>query len=103
MRPRVTDHVVDLLQNRTLDPKMDMTQEESVVADWLRGDEMRLNTLLKMLAARIEGRGLLPAPSTPNDVAMMYGRDREAREIMNTLVELFAAPVTLGSDEEDNG
>jgi len=102
MRQRVTDTVMSILSTRQT-VKFDMTEEERAVAEWLQGDEHKLKTLVSFLVARVEGRGSLPVPSNPHESTVMYGRDREARDVTNRLYDLFSAPVNSGSEEEDNG
>ena len=75
----------------------ELSREQGAVADWLRGDTSRLESLLNLFRARIEGRGTLPIPSNPNDAMIRTAMDAEARSIMAELRLLHNAPV--GSEE----
>ena len=98
--PRVRDYIRNL-QDLIKPPERVYSPEEAAVAEWLRGERMKLESLANLFLCRIERRALSPAPST-EDKAEVWARDREARELLVWLVDLEKAPATMNlGDGED--
>lgn len=99
-RVRVADHVAALAKKRASET-LQASPEWLRVAAWLRGDLEKLDSLLGLLASRVEGRGSLDIPSTPHECAIVAGMDKEARLIMQTLSAIHDMPVNVASSEEE--
>lgn len=75
---------------------------EKACAIWMRGNDMAIETLTSLILARIEARAMLPDPGTPHDMAVAYGRDREAKAIISILTKIHQAPLEFGSGEDED-
>ena len=82
-------------------PERVYSEQEVGVANWLRGDREKLSSLCELFLCRIERRALSPAPST-EDKAEVWARDREARELLVWLTDLYSAPVAMNQGEVED-
>lgn len=96
LRPR---DYLQMIQEAIRGPQRTYTHEEVGVAEWLRGDEAKLRSIIDLFLCRIERRALSPAPST-EDKAEFWARDRELRELIVWLVDLHSAPADLPTGED---
>ena len=79
-----------------------MTPEQYGVAAWL--DKERLESLSRLLYARIEGRGAMPVPSNPHDAVVRVAADVEARMIIAELTFCATQPAAVinpGIEEQE--
>lgn len=77
-----------------------LTPAQREVSQWLMGDKARLDTLIGLLHARIEGRGSMPFPSNPHDAVVRLAADAEARMIIAELTSIATQPVINPGIEE---
>lgn len=97
--PRLRDYISNL-QGLMKAPERIYSSEEVGVADWLRGDRAKLESLCELFLGRIERRALSPAPST-EDKAEVWARDREVREMLVWLTDLYSVPVGMNQGDEE--
>lgn len=97
--PRIRDYIQGL-QGLMKAPERVYSEQEVGVANWLRGDRAKLESLCELVLCRIERRALSPAPST-DDKVEVWARDREARELLVWLTDLYSAPVGMNQGDEE--
>ena len=95
--PRLRDYVAGL-QSLMKAPERVYSEQEVEVANWLRGERAKLESLCDLFLCRIERRALSPAPST-EDKAEIWARDREARELLVWLTDLYSAPAIMNQGD----
>ena len=98
MAQRLRDYILGI--QKEAERHQPIQPELAAVANWLRGNTAALDSLVKLLHYRVEGRAQLPVSSNPHEVLVDVGRDREAREFARLLSSLYSSPVSLGSTEE---
>lgn len=79
-----------------------LTPEQYDVAGWL--DKEKLDSISRLLRARIEGRGSMPVPSNPHDAVVRIAADAEARMIISELTYIVSQPATVtnpGIEEQE--
>lgn len=97
----ITDRVLEYFWDKQqVKDRLAISPEHGKVAEWLRGNTAIRDSIANLLAARISARGILPIPSTPHELAIQAGRDRECRELSLLFSELYALPVGREGEDE---
>ena len=99
MRSRLADFAADMI---TTQPSANFSMKiyERELAEWLRGDQMRFNTLVRFLVSRIEDRAQASAPSNPHESTRKEAMDSECRQIVASLQNIHLSPVLTDDAEE---